>query len=146
MSRERHDHTLQATALVNEAYVRLIDGPRVDWQNRSHFLGVAAQLMRRILVDHARRRRYAKRGGGAVRVTLDEVSDKLPADGVPELNVQGVDLIALDQALTRLAALDPRKSRIVEMRFFAGMRIEEIAAALNVSPRTVKRDLTISRT
>jgi RNA polymerase sigma factor (TIGR02999 family) len=132
MAREQVGHSLQATALVNEVYLRLIEGRSVDWQNRAHFLAVAARLMRRILVDFARSKRYQKRGGGAMRVTFDE--------GV-ELSTQpGRDLVALDDALQVLAALDERKSRVVEMRFFGGLSVQETAEALHVSPDTVKRD------
>lgn len=137
MGRERPGHTLQTTALVNEAYVRLIDWKNVHWQNRAHFFGVAAQLMRRILVDFARARGYAKRGGDALAVTLDEaafVSDS-----------KGNDIVALDEALVSLAELDARQSRVVELRFFGGLSIEETAEALKVSPATVKRDWSLAR-
>lgn len=132
MRRERAGHTLQTAALINEAYIRLVDHKGMRWQNRYHFYGVAAQAMRRVLVDHARSRGYTKRGGDAQRVELDEVAT------VPQK--QAADLIALDDALTDLAALDQRKSRIVEMRYFGGMSIEEIAEALGVSAATVNRD------
>lgn len=138
LRRERGGHTLQTTALVHEAYLRLIDQKEANWQNRSHFFGVAATLMRRILVDHARARQYQKRGGGARRVALDEaleVSDERAAE-----------VIALDEALTALAEFDERKSRMVELRFFGGLSIEETAAVLGVSPGTVMRDWTLAKT
>ena len=132
MAREPAGHSLQATALVNEVYLRLIGGRSVNWQNRAHFLAVAARLMRRILVDFARARRYQKRGGGAINVTLGE--DML-------LSAEpGRDLVALDDALEALAKLDERKSHVVEMRFFGGLTVEETAEALHVSADTVKRD------
>jgi RNA polymerase sigma factor (TIGR02999 family) len=129
---ERSDHTLQATALVNEAYFRLIDQTRVRWQNKAHFLGIAAQMMRRILVDYARARRYAKRGGGASVVTLDEAA-ALSVEKAP-------DLIAVDDALTRLSEVDSRKARVVELRFFGGLSVEETAEVLQIAPNTVVRD------
>jgi RNA polymerase sigma factor (TIGR02999 family) len=129
---ERADHTLQATALVNEAYLRLVDQTRVQWQNRAHFFGTAAQMMRRILVDHTRGRRSAKRGGNAVRVELDE------ALAVAE--TRDVDLLALDAALERLEALDPRQASLVVQRFFGGLTIEETAESLGISAATAKRD------
>jgi RNA polymerase sigma factor (TIGR02999 family) len=132
MAREPAGHSLQATALVNEVYLRLIGGRSVNWQNRAHFLAVAARLMRRILVDFARARRYQKRGGGAINVTLGE--------GMPLSAEPGRDLVALDDALEALAKLDERKSRVVEMRFFGGLTVEETAEALRVSADTVKRD------
>jgi len=132
MARERGGHPLQATALVNEAYLRLTDSSRVRWQNRAHFLAVAAQLMRRVLVDFARDRQSRKRGGGWQQVTLDE---GLILGGEPN-----VDLIALDEALQRLGALDPRKVQVVEMRFFGGLSLEETAEALGVSADTIGRD------
>jgi RNA polymerase sigma factor (TIGR02999 family) len=126
------------SALINELYLRLIDWHNVTWRDRAHFFGVSAHLMRRILVDHARRRLYQKRGGGTTRfVSLDEaatVSSEPPAD-----------LIAIDEALKRLEAIDPRKSRIVELRFFGGLSVEETAEVLNVSPRTVKREWSLAR-
>ena len=130
--RERLNHTLQATALVHEAYLRLVDQSRAGWENRAHFFGSAAQLMRQILVDHARSHNAAKRGGGEIKVSLAE--DMVLA-GPREL-----DLIALDVALDELAALDEQQSRIVEMRFFGGLSIEETAEVLGVAPATVKRD------
>jgi RNA polymerase sigma factor (TIGR02999 family) len=135
--RERVGHTLQATALVNEAYLRLVDVQHVQWQNRAHFFAMAARLMRRILVDAARARGYQKRGGGAPALSLDE------ALMVP--TGPGDDLVALDDALTALAAVDARKSRVVEMRFFGGLSIEESAEALQVSPDTVKRDWRMAK-
>ena len=132
MAREPAGHSLQATALVNEVYLRLIGGRSVNWQNRAHFLAVAARLMRRILVDFARARRYQKRGGGAINVTLGE---ELALSAEP-----GRDLVALDDALEALAKLDERKSRVVEMRFFGGLTVEETAEAIHVSADTVKRD------
>ncbi|HEY0404844.1 MAG TPA: sigma-70 family RNA polymerase sigma factor [Pyrinomonadaceae bacterium] len=137
LRQERPDHTLQPTALVHEAYLKLIDQRRVDWQNRAHFFGVAAQLMRRILVDHARRHRASKRGGFQQKLTLDEAADySQPRD---------VDLIALDDALNALAQLDARQSRIVELRFFGGLTIEETAEALSVSTATVKVDWNMAK-
>jgi RNA polymerase sigma factor (TIGR02999 family) len=132
MAGERGGHSLQATALVNEAYLRLIDAQHVDWQNRTHFLAMSARLMRRILVDVARSKAYQKRGGGAVRVTFD---DALIAADQP-----GHDLVALDDALEALAAVDERKARVIELRFFGGLSVEESAAVLKVSVDTVMRD------
>jgi RNA polymerase sigma factor (TIGR02999 family) len=128
---ERADHTLQTTGLVHEAYLKLVDQSRTTWQNRAHFFGIAAQAMRRILVDHARRRRARKRDAGQP-VTFD---DEL-AGAVPESD----EVLAVDEALQRLAALDPRQARIVELRYFAGLSIEQTAEAVGVSPATVKRD------
>jgi len=136
MARERAGHSLQTTALINEAYLRLVDYKRMQWQNRAHFFAVSAQLMRRILVEHARRRNQ-KRGGAVTHVSLDEaamVSRKRPAD-----------LVALDDAMSALARLDPRKVRVVEMRFFGGLSLEETAKVLQVSAVTVKRDLRTAR-
>src|SRR5262249_9904633 len=132
MSRERTGHTLQTTALLDEAYLRLVDNAKRDWQNRTHFVAAAAQLMRRIMVDHAREREALKRGGGAVKVSLDE------AALVTETRSQ--ELLALDEALERLSAQDPRKSQIVELRYFGGLTVEETAALLKVSQRTVERE------
>ena len=132
MRRERAGHTLQTTALVNEAYVRLVDASRVEWRDRAHFFAVSANLMRRILVDFARKRRYQKRGGGAVMIALDE--DDIPS---PQ---PGPDIVALDAALEALAAFDPRASTIVELRFFGGLTVEETAEVVGVSPRTIKRE------
>lgn len=137
MSGERPGHTLQTTELVNEAYVRLIDWKNVRWQNRAHFFGVAAQMMRRILVDFARSRHYAKRGGDACRVSLSEVAVVSPE--------RGEDLIALDEALQSLAAIDARKSRIVELRFFGGLSVDETAEVLEVSARTVMREWSLAQ-
>ena len=132
MRRERAGHTLQSAALVNEAYLKLIDCSRVGWQNRAHFFAVAAQLMRRILIDHARARNYGKRGGGAHKVSLDEAAVLS--------NERAAELIAIDTALTNLEALDPRKSRIVELRFFGGLNLEETAEAMGISSPTVQRE------
>src|ERR1700730_18905 len=129
MARERPGHTLQTTALVNEAYLRLIDQRSVQWQNRAHFFGIASRLMRRILVDHARSRQYAKHGGGARQVSLGEAMVVSPE--------RAGNVVALDDALTALAEIDQRKSQIVEMRFFGGLSIEEMAEVLGVSPGTV---------
>ncbi len=137
MGRERPDHTLQTSALVNEAYIRLIDWKNVQWQNRAHFFGVSAQLMRRILVDFARDRRYLKRGGGELRVTLGEAA----AFAVE----RSADLVALDEALNALAELDQRKAEVVEMRFFGGLSVEEVAEVLKVSKETVMRDWRLSK-
>jgi len=132
MRGERSDHTLQATALVNEAYVRLIDVNRIRWQNRSHFLAVAAQTMRRILVEFARQRHRQKRGGDAVRVTI--------GDAMEITQDSSADLVALSDALSALATFDPRMSQVVELRFFGGLTVQETSDVLNVSPETVNRD------
>jgi RNA polymerase sigma-70 factor (ECF subfamily) len=137
LRQERSDHTLQPTALVHEAYLKLIDQSRVDWQNRAHFFGVAAQSMRRILVDHARGHRASKRGGVQQKLTLDEAVDYSQS--------RDIDLVALDDALNLLAELDQRQSRIVELRFFGGLTIEETAEALGVSPATVKVDWSMAK-
>jgi RNA polymerase sigma factor (TIGR02999 family) len=137
MRRERPDHTLQPTALVNEAYLRLVDGTRVEWQNRAHFFGIAARAMRQILVDHARMRAAEKRGGGWERVTLDE---QLMPNVASE-----VDLTELDDALTRLGGLDERMARIVELRFFAGLTVDEVAHVLGISRRTVEREWRVAK-
>src|ERR1700680_3563491 len=134
---ERPDHTLESAALVNEAYLRLVRQGTPQWQNRAHFFGVAAQLMRHILVDHARNRLAAKRGAGAPRLALD------PQISLPQK--REVDLLALDDALTRLAALDPQQSRLIELRFFGGLSIEETAVVLGISPVTVKREWVTAR-
>jgi RNA polymerase sigma factor (TIGR02999 family) len=137
MARERPDHTLQTTALVNEAYVRLVDARQVAWQDRVHFFAVCARAMRRILVDHARSRAYLKRGGGNARIQFDE------AYGIswsPDTN-----LLELDEALNRLSLLDPRKGKVIEMRFFGGLSVEETAEALGISPETVMRDWKLAR-
>lgn len=137
MAGERAGHSLQATALVNEAYLRLIGTRHVNWQNRAHFLAMAARLMRRILVDFARSKHYQKRGGGAVRVTL---VDDIALSAEP-----GRDLVALDEALRTLAKIDDRKSRVIEMRFFGGLTVEETAESLHVSPETVMRDWKLAK-
>lgn len=137
MGHERHDHTLQATALVNEAYLKLIDIERVKWQDRAHFFAMSSRIMRRVLIDFARARGYQKRGAGAHKVTLDE--GRVGATG------RGADVLALDEALESLAKIDPRKSQVVEMRCFGGLSIEETAEALGVSVRTVKRDWTMAK-
>jgi RNA polymerase sigma factor (TIGR02999 family) len=137
MRRERGDHTLQTSALINEAYLRLVDQQSVQWEDRAHFFKVAAQVMRHILIDHARRHRYLKRGGGAEKVPLDdlaEISDRRAAE-----------LIAMDDALRDMAVTDPRKSQVVELRFFGGLSIEETAEVLNISPATVMREWRSAR-
>jgi len=130
-SRERAGHTLQPTALVNEVYLRLVSQHEMKWQNRAQFLGIAAQMMRRILVSHARSRRAAKRGGGGDRITLEE--------GIAAAPERDVNLLALDEALNRLEAVDAEKSRMVELRFFSGLSVEETAEVMGVSPRTIDR-------
>jgi RNA polymerase sigma factor (TIGR02999 family) len=137
MRRERAGHSLQTTALVNEAYLRLVDQRDVRWQNRVHFFAIAAQLMRRILIDHARGRRRARRGGGVLKLSLDEatVVSREPA----------AELIALDDALRNLEAIDPRKGRLVELRFFGGLSLDETAAELGISPRTAMRDWRMAK-
>ena len=137
MRGERDNHTLQTTALVNEAFLRLVDLRRIRWQDRAHFLALSARLMRRILVDHARSRSYQKRGGGAANVTLDESLVAFPE--------RSVDLVALDDALEDLARVDARKSQVVELRFFGGLSVEETAEALKVSPETVTRDWRLAK-
>lgn len=138
MRRESPEHTLQATALVNEAYLRLVDQKRVAWQNRAHFFGIAAQVMRRVLVDHARTRNAEKRGGSEKQqVTLSGV--ETPATDA------GVDVLALHEALERLAAMDPDQAKVVELRYFGGLSIEETAEALRISPATVKREWSTAR-
>ena len=137
MDRERAGHTLQTTALVNEAYLRLIDASQVRWQNRAHFFAVSAQLMRRVLVDFARSRNYQKRGGEAHQVSFDEA--------LMVSQERSADLVALDDALTSLAAIDSRKSRVVELRFFGGLSVEEAAEVLQVSPDTVMRDWAFAK-
>jgi RNA polymerase sigma factor (TIGR02999 family) len=137
MRHERPDHTLQATALVHEAYLRLVNLPERTWQNRTHFIAIAAQVLRRILIDHARARRTAKREGALHRVPLEEpllLTDE-----------QSDELVALDEALERLAQFDARQSRVVELRFFGGLTVEETAEALGISPKTVKRDWSVAR-
>ena len=137
MSRERKGHTLQTTALINEAYVRLVDQKNVRWANRSHFFAISAQIMRRILIDHARRHAYAKRGGGAKQVSLEEAAIVGPN--------QGSELVRLDEALKSLAKLDERRCHVVEMRYFGGLSNEEIAGVLKVSENTVTRDWNLAR-
>jgi RNA polymerase sigma factor (TIGR02999 family) len=137
MAQERAGHTLQTTALVNEAYLRLIDASQVRWQNRAHFFAVSAQLMRRILVDFARSHHQLKRGGEARRVSLNEALEVSAG--------QEADLVALDEALSALAALDRRQSQVVELRFFGGLSVEETAEVLKVSATTVRRDWTLAR-
>lgn len=138
LRRERPDHTLQATALIHEAYFKLIDQREVQWQNRAQFFGIAAQAMRRILVDHARTRKREKRGGDGVKLQLDDavnVSDK----------ERSLDLVALDEALDRLAGFDERQARVVELRYFSGMTEEDTAHVLGVSPATVRRDWSLAK-
>ena len=137
MSRERKGHTLQTTALINEAYVRLVDQKNVHWANRSHFFAISAQIMRRILIDHARRHLYAKRGGGAQQVSLEEVAAITPNPSR--------ELVRLDDALKSLAEMDPRRSQVVELRYFGGLNNEEIAGVLNISANTVTRDRNMAR-
>ena len=137
MQNERSDHTLQATALVHEAYIQLVDWKNVSWQNRAHFFAAAAQMMRKILVDHAREKNALKRGGGIRTIALDE------ALSFP--NRSEIDLISLDAALTELAAFDPQQAKIVELRFFGGLTIEETAHAMGISDSTVKRDWQIAK-
>jgi RNA polymerase sigma-70 factor, ECF subfamily len=137
MRRERVDHTLQATALVNEAYLKLIEQRAVNWQSRAHFFGVAAQLMRRILIDYARGHTREKRGGEQKKVSLDEV--------ILFSEQQADELLAVDDSLNLLAKMDPRQARVVELRFFAGLSVEEAAEALGVSPKTVKRDWSVAK-
>lgn len=137
MRREQPQHTLQATALVNEAYLRLIDWKGVQWKNRGHFLGVAAQVMRRVLVDYARSRRYSKRGGGARPVSLDEAP--------PVAHDRLGRLVDVDEALNRLSAIDPRRAKVVELRYFGGLTVEETAEALQVSPITVIRNWNFAK-
>jgi RNA polymerase sigma factor (TIGR02999 family) len=137
LARERPGHTLQTTALVHEAYLKLVDQRRVQWQNRAHFFGIAAQMMRRILVSHARAHRAEKRGRGAQPLSLDEV---------PELSAKPkVDLVALDDALDRLTEIDPRQGRVVELRFFGGLSIDEAGEVLSLSPATVGREWTMAK-
>jgi RNA polymerase sigma factor (TIGR02999 family) len=137
MAGERTGHTLQATALINEVYLRLVNVRRIDWQNRAHFFAICAQLMRRILTDFARSRHYQKRGGGAPHMSFDEA---LLVSSQPD-----VDLVALDDALKRLALIDSRKSRVVELRFFGGLGVKETAEVLKVSNETVMRDWKLAR-
>lgn len=134
---ERVGHTLQTTALIHEAYLKLVDQKNVHWQNRAHFFGIAAQLMRRILVDHARTKKRAKRGGSEIRVSFSEATLKAKS--------QDLDIVALDEALERLAEIDEQQSRIVELRFFSGLTVEETAEVLGISPATVKRDWSMAK-
>jgi RNA polymerase sigma factor (TIGR02999 family) len=138
LNRERGDHTLQPTALVHEAFIRMVNEDQPPWQNRSHFFGVAARLMRQILVDHARRHQSLKRGGSCERTDLDE-------EFVVYSLEKSAELLALDEALSRLAYQDERQSRIVEMKYFVGLDIDDIAKVLDISPRTVKRDWTMAK-
>src|SRR5262245_45185424 len=137
MRRENQQHTLETGALINEAYLRLADWKNARWENRAHFYGVASQIMRRVLIDHARTKGYQKRGGGVRPVSLDEAVVTSPE--------RGSDLLALDEALTRLSKLDPRKGKLVELRFFGGLSVEETAAILKVSPFTVIRDWNFAK-
>ena len=137
MGRENSQHTLQTSALINEAYLRLIDQQAVEWQDRAHFFAVAAQVMRHILIDHARRHRYAKRGGGAQHIALD--------DTAIIIQERAAEFIALDSALNGLNEIDPRKSRIVELRFFGGLTVEETAEVMKLSPITIKREWRAAR-
>jgi RNA polymerase sigma factor (TIGR02999 family) len=137
MSREDPGHTLQTSALINEAYLRLVNQHDVGWQNRAHFYAVVAQVMRHILVDHARKYRYTKRGGGAEHVPLDELA--------VTCDERAIELIALDEALNRLATLDPRKSQIVELRFFGGLTVEETAEVMQLAPITIMREWRVAK-
>ena len=137
MRLERPDHTLQTTALINEAYLRLVDVHNVHWQNRAHFFALCARLMRRILVDYARTRHYAKRGGGAQAISLDQ--------SLPVAAGRSPDLVAVDEALHALAGVDARKAQVVELRFFGGLTVEETAEVLKVSPETVRRDWRLAK-
>ena len=137
MNRERPGHTLQTSALVNEAFLKLVDQRDLHWKNRAHFFGIAAQMMRRILVDYARNRRYAKRGGSAQHVSL--------AEALIVSEERSAEVVALDEALSKLSAMDHRKSEIVELRFFGGLSIDETAEVLGVSPGTVMRDWTLAK-
>jgi RNA polymerase sigma factor (TIGR02999 family) len=137
LGRERREHTLQATALVHEAYLRLVDQTSINWQNRAHFFSVAAQVMRHILVDHARAHQAAKRGGGSGKLSLD--------DAVNFFEQRDVNLVALDEALAELAQLDPQQSQVVELRFFGGLSIEEVAEVLKISEGTVRYDWRMAK-
>lgn len=137
LRREQAGHTLQTTALIHEAYVRLVDQRNMQWQNRAHFFGIAAQMMRRILVDHARSKKRVKRGGSEIRVSLDDVN--VAAKG------QDLDVVALDEALDRLAQIDEQQSRVVELRFFSGLSVEETAEVMGISKSTVKRDWSMAK-
>lgn len=137
LRREHAGHTLQTTALIHEAYVRLVDQHNVQWQNRAQFFGMAAQMMRRILVDHARTKKRAKRGGSDIKVSL--------ADATIPVEEQNLDVVALDEALNRLAEIDEQQSRVVELRFFSGLTVEETAEVMHISPATVKRDWSMAK-
>jgi RNA polymerase sigma factor (TIGR02999 family) len=137
LRREQAGHTLQTTALIHETYVRLVDQRHVQWQNRAHFFGIAAQLMRRILVDHARTKKRVKRGGSDIRVSLD--------DADVSVKEKDLDVVALDEALQRLSAIDEQQSRVVELRFFSGLTVEETAEAMGISKATVKRDWSMAK-
>jgi RNA polymerase sigma factor (TIGR02999 family) len=137
LRREQAGHTLQTTALIHEAYVRLVDQRNMQWQNRAHFFGIAAQMMRRILVDHARSKKRAKRGGSDVRVSLGDAT--VAGKG------QDLDVVALDEALQRLAQIDEQQSRVVELRFFSGLSVEETAEVMGISKSTVKRDWSMAK-
>jgi len=137
LRREQAGHTLQTTALIHEAYVRLVDQRNVQWQNRAHFFGIAAQMMRRILVDHARTKKRVKRGGSDVRVSI--------ADANVAVKGQDLDVVALDEALDRLARIDEQQSRVVELRFFSGLTVEETGEVMGISPATVKRDWSMAK-
>jgi RNA polymerase sigma-70 factor, ECF subfamily len=138
LRRERGDHTLQTTALINEAYMKLIDQNEVEWQNRAHFFAIAAQTMRRILVDYARTRKREKRGGDDVKLQLDDAINVSTKE-------KSIDLVALDEALNRLAEFDERQARVVELRYFSGMTEEETAEVLDISPATVRRDWNMAK-
>jgi len=140
LARERPERTLQTTALVNEAYLKLVDQRKVDWQNRAHFFALAARLMRRIVLDDARRRQREKHGGEAVRIPLDGVQISAPAAAV-----DAVDVLELDRALTQLETIDADQGRIVELRFYGGLTVEETAAVMNVSPATIKREWAMAK-
>ena len=137
MSRERRDHTLQPTALINQAYLRIAQQEHMEWQNHAHFIGFAANVMRRVLVDHARERNAAMRGGGRMRVELDE--------GVASSPEASAEILQLEEALTRLEQMNPRQAQVVEMRYFGGLSVEEVAGILGIAPRSVKRDWALAR-
>jgi RNA polymerase sigma factor (TIGR02999 family) len=142
---ERDSHTLQRTALVHEAFLRMVDQQQVDWESRTQFYGLASQMMRRILVDHARRRAAAKRGDGAPHVDLDAVMQEEGEDSAPPAQEAEIDFAAVDDALKRLEVLDPQQGKLVELRFFGGLSIKETADIIGVSPATVKREWAIAR-
>jgi RNA polymerase sigma-70 factor (ECF subfamily) len=143
VQREREGHTLQTTALVNEAYLRLAGKQQINWQNRAHFFAVTAQVMRHILIDYARRRHYVKHGGEAQRIAFDEAL--ATEEAVLMTKPRAVELLALDEALNELAKLDPRKSQVVELRYFGGLSLDETAEVLEVSPMTVRRDWRVAK-